>query len=169
MGKFCAVRKISCPLLSQDLLQVPPARAQVRLLHRHRRTRLVISLQVQQHNEETIPTLKPRETEAIQQKQKRGQRSGIEKSIARSASMVKGVQRKSRRQRSASINGTQPQTLLTIQIQNLLPKWYRGSTVFFLTSRKTEIAKSARESSLRGLFAGRALAMPYFGQKTSVI
>ena len=47
-------RKFSCRLLFQDWRLVPPAPAQARLPHRFRRTRLVKSLQVQQHNEVTI-------------------------------------------------------------------------------------------------------------------
>ena len=39
----------------------------------------------------------------------------------------------------------QPQTFLMTQIWNILQKWHQGSTVFMLTSRKTEIAKSASE------------------------
>ena len=35
-----------------------------------------------------------------------------------------------------------------IQIRNVLQKWYRGSTVSFLTSQKTEIAKSACETKM---------------------
>ena len=64
--------------------------------------------------------------------------------------------------------GQHPQTLLKIQVRNVLPKWYRGSTVFILTSRKTEIAKSARETILQGLLAGSVLVMQYLEQKTSV-
>ena len=39
------------------------------------------------------------------------------------------------------------------------------STVSLLTSRKTEIAKYAREPRSQGLFAGSALVMQYFVQK----
>ena len=68
--RFCARQKLSFPLLSQDCQQVPQARAQVRPLHRHRRTRQMLSLQVQQHNEVTILTLKHREIVAILPKPK---------------------------------------------------------------------------------------------------
>ena len=64
--------------------------------------------------------------------------------------------------------GTHPQTLLKIQIRNVLPKWYRGSAVIVLTSQKTEIAKSARAPRLQGLLAGSALAMQYLGPTISV-
>ena len=64
-GKImCAIRQTSC-MLSQDCQQFPQARAQVRPLHRHRRTRLV-----QQYKEVTIPTLNHPEIKAIQQKPK---------------------------------------------------------------------------------------------------
>ena len=52
---LCNLEKLCACLLSQDCLQV---RAQVRLPHRYRRTRLVVSLQVQHYNEVTTPTLK---------------------------------------------------------------------------------------------------------------
>ena len=44
------------------------------------------------------------------------------------------------------------------QIRNGLQKWHPGSTVFILTSRKTEIAKSAIEPRLRWLFAQGEMA-----------
>ena len=94
-------------LLSQDFRQFHPARAQVRLLHRYCRTRLMILRHVQQQNEVTTRTFQHRETDrAIQQKtKKRGQRTGIEKSSARFARLVRGVHRKSRRQRFLNIPG----------------------------------------------------------------
>ena len=100
---FCATRKISFLLLSQDCLQ---ARAQVRLLHRSRRTHRV-PLRVQQNFEVTILTIKRRETEAILQKSKNNngksrQQSRNERSIARPPRVVRGVHRQSRRYRSAS-------------------------------------------------------------------
>ena len=50
--------------------------------------------------------------------------------------------------------GTHPHTLLKIQIRNVLLKWSQRSTVLKLISRKTEIAKSARQPRLRGALAG---------------
>ena len=44
----------------------------------------------------------------------------------------------------------------------------RKHEVFLLTSRKTEIAKYAREPTLQGLFAGNTLVKQYFEQKTLV-
>ena len=64
--------------------------------------------------------------------------------------------------------GTHPHTLLKIQIRNVLLKWSQRKTVFTLTSRKTEIAKSARQPRLRGPLAGSALPLPYLKQKSSV-
>ena len=55
-----------------------------------------------------------------------------------------------------------------IQIRNVLQKWYRGSTVSLVTSRKTEIAMYAKEHRLQGLLAGNALVMQYIVQKTLV-
>ena len=49
------------PLLSQDYRQVLPARVQVRLLHRYRRTHLMISRRVQQRYEVTIQAFRHRE------------------------------------------------------------------------------------------------------------
>ena len=59
---------------------------------------------------------------------------------------------------------------LRTQIRNILRRWYqnRGSTVFILTSQKTETAKSACERKWQGLFAQDALAKLYFGQKSLV-
>ena len=45
---------------------------------------------------------------------------------------------------------------------------HQGSTVFVHTSRKTKIAKSAREPRLQGLLARSALVMQYFGQRNLV-
>ena len=56
-----------------------------------------------------------------------------------------------------------PHTLLMTQVRNVLRKWHPGSTVFVLTSQKTEMAKSASEQILRGLLAGSALAKQYLG------
>ena len=49
-------------LLSQDYRQVLPARVQVRLLHRYRRTHLMILRRVQQQHEVTIQVFQHRET-----------------------------------------------------------------------------------------------------------
>ena len=57
---------------------------------------------------------------------------------------VRGVHRQSRRYRRCQ----HPQTLHKIQIRNVPRKWHQGSICFFLTSRKTKIAKSAREPRL---------------------
>ena len=43
-----------------------------------------------------------------------------------------------------------------------------GKHSIFLTSRKTDTVKAAREPRLRGLLAGSALAKQYLGQKNSV-
>ena len=56
----------------------------------------------------------------------------------------------------------------TAQIRNVLRKWHQRSTVFLLTSRKTTIAKYAREPRSQGLLAGRALAQQYLEQKILV-
>ena len=63
--------------------------------------------------------------------------------------------------------GTHPQALLVNQIRNVLPKWYWGSTIFILSSRKTEIAKSAREPRLQGILAEIALVIQNLVQKIS--
>ena len=39
--------------------------------------------------------------------------------------------------------GTHPRVLFVNQLQNRKEKWYRGSTVFILISRRTETATSA--------------------------
>ena len=54
------------------------------------------------------------------------------------------------------------------QIRNLHEKWYRGNTLSLLTSRKTEIAKYAREPRLQGFLPGTALEKQYLEQKTLV-
>ena len=63
-------------------------------------------------------------------------------------------------------SGTHPPTLLEIQIRNVLPKWYRARTAFLLTSRKIEIARSAREPRWQGLFAEGEMAKLCLVQKT---
>ena len=70
---------------------------------------------------------------------------------------------KFRRWWSVSIKG-HPQALLMNQIRNVLQKWHRGNTVFSLTSRKTKIAKHAREPKLQGFLTRNALVMQYFVQ-----
>ena len=57
-------------------------------------------------------------------------------------------------------HGPYPQTLLVTHVRNLQEKWYRGSIVSLLTSRKTEVAKFVREPRLQVL-AGNALVMQY--------
>ena len=59
-----------------------------------------------------------------------------------------------------------PHTFLRTQSRNILRKWQPGSTVLTFTSQKTEIAKSASESILRGLLAEDALAKLYLAQKS---
>ena len=51
-----------------------------------------------------------------------------------------------------------PHTFLMTQIRNVLQKWPPGSTVFMLTSQKTELAKSVCEPRWQGLLAEDALA-----------
>lgn len=53
MAKSCAIRRTSCRLSFPGCRQVLPDRARVRLLHRYRRTRMMILRQVQQQNEVT--------------------------------------------------------------------------------------------------------------------
>ena len=55
------------------------------------------------------------------------------------------------------------------QVRNVLQKWHSGSTVFILTSLKTEIAKYACEPRWQGLLAEDALAKQHLLQKSSVI
>ena len=57
-------------------------------------------------------------------------------------------------------NCLHPYTFLRTQIRNVVRKWYPnwGSTVFILTSQKTEIAKSACEPKWQGLLAQDAPA-----------
>ena len=50
------------------------------------------------------------------------------------------------------------------KIWNLLQQWHQGSIVFKVTSRKTEIAKSAREPKLQELLAENAPAIRYLEQ-----
>ena len=122
---FCAVRKMSFLLLSQDCHS---ARAQVRP-HRYRRTHRV-PLRVQQDYKVTIPTLKHRETEAIlyTPKTQIKRRATIEqravdcemsKSGCRSSHKISNIQK-----------CQHSQTLLLIQIRNILRKWQQGSTAF---------------------------------------
>ena len=60
-----------------------------------------------------------------------------------------------------------PHSLVKTQIRNALRKWYQNqrSTLFVLTSQKTEIAKSACEPKWHRLPAEGALAKLYLGPK----
>ena len=150
-GKAILCSTENCVPIVVPGLATGSARAQVRVPHRYRRTRLMTPRQVQQPNASddtsvpasgnrlrNVPEWKEEFTENLEDKEvpaswdtpastsqdsvsERPQKSGIEK-----------------------------------------------STVFILTSRKTEIAKSARDQRLQGLLAGSALAMQYLGQKTIV-
>ena len=101
-------------------------------------------------------------TKTKKQNQKHWQQSSIEYLIVRSPRLVKRSSQKISRTKKCQ------HSLLKIQVRNVQPKWYRGSTVFIFTSQKTEIAKYAREPRLRGLLARSALAIPYVEQKSSV-
>ena len=59
--------------------------------------------------------------------------------------------------------------VLMTQIRNVLSKWHQGSTVFILTSQKTEIVKSASEPKSQGLLAEGELESQYVEQKSLVI
>ena len=59
-----------------------------------------------------------------------------------------------------------PQALLVNQIRNLQETWYRASTVFLLTSRRTENAKYARGPRSLGLLAEHVVQ--YNEQKNAV-
>ena len=151
MGKyFCARRQISF-FLSQDCLQ---ARAQVRLPHRYRRTHRLL-LWVQQDHV-TILTLEHRETEAILQKSTK-RKDNNEATIRVIGGFYRVVSKIQRCQHS--------QTLLMFQIRNVLRKWQPGSAVLKHISRKIEIARSASEPRLRGLFAGSAWRSSTSGRK----
>ena len=60
--------------------------------------------------------------------------------------MIGGVHKKSGRRRSVSIKGHTRKHL--IQLRNVLQKWYRGRIVFILSSRRRDLAKSAREEKI---------------------
>ena len=62
--------------------------------------------------------------------------------------------------------GIHPQARLVNQIRNLQAKWYRVSTAFSLTSRKTEIAKNGRGPRLQGLLGENAPVLEYLEQKS---
>ena len=148
-----ATRRTLHRLLSQDYGPVLPARVQVRLLHLYRRTHPMIPRRVQQQHEVIVEAFRHWETRRELQRTPKTQ-------IQIGTSFR---HRKSRRRRRKH-----PQTLLSIQIRNVLQKLYRGSKIFILTCRKTEIAKSARESRLQGLLAGSALVLQFLEQKTLV-
>ena len=64
---------------------------------------------------------------------------------------------------------THPQTLLRIQIRNVQRQWCRVNTVVTLTSRRTEVATSARGTKpTRASLEEHALAQPYLEQKMLV-
>ena len=62
-----------------------------------------------------------------------------------------------------------PQIFLMTQFRNVLSKWHHESTVFTLTSPKTQIARSASEPRLRGILAEGELEIEYLEQRSSVI
>ena len=128
-----AKRKTSYLLLSLDCR---PMLVPARLLHRHRRTRQV-HLQVQQRSEVANGH---QETGAAHQKLKTKIKRGIKIEFRTTVCETfwdgwRTSQKISKIQKCQHC-GTHPQTLLRIQILNVLPKWYRGSTVFVLTSCK---------------------------------
>ena len=49
-------------------------------------------------------------------------------------------------------------------LQSRRDEWYRANTVFFLTSPKTDIARSVRGFKLQGPLAEDALVESYFAQ-----
>ena len=126
MGKgFCARQKSSC-LLSQDCLQAQ-AQARVRLPHRSHRTHRVL-LRVQRDYELTILIIKRRETEEIIPKSKNKNQNGdnIEAS-GRSSQMISKMQKCQHSQTR---------------------KWHPGSTVFILTSQKTENCEVCKRTKI---------------------
>ena len=146
MGKhFCASRKSSFPLLSQDCRQAP---AHVRLLHPSPKTHRV-PVWVQQDYEVTKLINKRWETDVmIQQSKTIKMRSTIEQRETacdtsrngwRSSQIISKIQK-----------CQHSQTLLMTQIRNVLRKLQPGRTVFILTSQKTEIAKPASNQDDKG-------------------
>ena len=129
-----ATRRTLYRSLSRDYRQVLPAREQVPLLHRYRRARLMTLDQVQQQKEVTIQAFRHRETDcAICQSGKKS---------SEKISKTKKCQHQ----------GAHPQTLLVIQIRNVIQKWYRGSTVFILTSPERQKLRNLQEKQkLQGL------------------
>ena len=142
-------------------LDCRPILVPVRPLHRHRRTRQA-HLRVQHQSKVTNPH---QETGAIHQKlktkYKEGWQSRFGRPFARPCGMVRGVHRKSRRYRRACTRNT----FLMTQIRNGLQKWHPRSTVFLLTSRKIEIARSPRS---QGPLAEDEMANQYLEQKSLV-
>ena len=94
------------------------------------------------------------------------QRDRTERPVAR---MVRRNLRRSLWMKVFQNTGIHPRVLLVNQLQSREEKWYRASTVFTLTSRRTEIATSAWGPKQEGLFAENALVQPYFKQKMLVI
>ena len=64
---------------------------------------------------------------------------------------------------------THTRVLLMNYLQSLREVWIWVNTVFILTSRKTEIARSARGPKLQGPRAEDAMAEPHLMQKILVI
>ena len=75
---------------------------------------------------------------------KKGHGSSIRSPVARSSRMVGGLHKKSSGRKECQHHGTHPQAILVEQIRNLQEKWNRGKHSFFVTSRRTEISRSAR-------------------------
>ena len=153
MGKgFCATRKMSFLLLSQDCLQAP---AQVRLLHRSRRTNRV-PFRVQQNFEVTILTLKRRETETILQKSKKKKTENEDNNQGtrdRLRNLPDWLEEFTDNLEDAEV----PALANTSHDWNVLWKRHPGSIAFIFTAQKTEIAKSASEPRLQGVLEGSEL------------
>ena len=78
----------------------------------------------------------------------RGAEQSEDENKARSARMVGGFHRQSSGRRSVSTTGTNRQALLVNQIRKIQETWGCVSTVFLLTSLKTEIVKYAKGTKI---------------------
>ena len=135
-----------------------PVLVPVRLQHRYRRTRQV-HLQVQQHE----VTNQHQSTGARLTQIYKNKRNGNRDSDDRLRDLPEWLEEFTDRTQKCLC----PQTLLRTQIRNVLRKWHRnqGSTVFTLSSQKTEIEKCVCEPNVQGLLAEDALAKQYLEQK----
>ena len=159
-------RKTSCLLLFLDCQSL----VLVRPLHRHRRLVKYISKSSRRAKWRRSASKPTRSLPKSKTKiQKKDNKEAVGTRLQDLPKWLEELTENLEDQEVPASKGHIRKTFLRTQIQNILWKWHPGSTVFLFTSPETsEIAKSERETRLRGLLAEDALAKRYLEQKSLV-